>query len=140
MTTVYQSGTLTPLLTLIYLSQFNLLLLRSSLNAGNLQLGVTLIPVEFTDTVQLPRKHQEAQLCFRIFTGHFIIPSSLLIPTLTLDHTNSRPLYYGLTAKTRSHLSSFKYSCVPIWNCLPSYCILAATPCTFKKAISTILL
>ena len=86
------------------------------------------------------RRRQKVQLCFRILSDHSIVPSSFFTPHPhpNLRHTNSRPLYYGPSVKSKSHLSSFKFSCVPIWNCLPPHCVLATSSCSFKKAISPI--
>ena len=78
---------------------------------------------------------QKVQLCFRILSDRSIIPSSFFTPHPypNLRHTNSRPLYYDPSVKSKSHLSSFKLSCVPIWNCLPPHCVLATSSCSFKK-------
>ena len=52
------------------------------------------------------RRRQKVQLCFRILSDHSIVPSSFFTPHPypNLRHTNSRPLYYGPSVKSKSHL------------------------------------
>ena len=71
--------------------------------------------------LSLRRTKQKMALCFRILKGYSIIPPSIFAPHPTphLRHNHSLPLYYPV-CNSRSHLSSFAVSSVPVWNCLPN--------------------
>ena len=82
------------------------------------------------------RKRQKLALCFRILKGHSLIPSSFFTPHPSphLRHNHSYPLFYPL-CHSRSHLSSFNISVIPLWNCLPSHLVNVSSPDSFKRGL-----
>lgn len=69
------------------------------------------------EPLALRRKKQKVLLCHRILSGHSIISPSVFTPHPSphLRHCHNHPLFCPF-AHTRSYLSSFFISVIPLWN------------------------
>ena len=75
---------------------------------------------ELQCTLASRKGFQKLVLCRRILMGGSIIPSSFfhMHQRPSCSHHNSTPLFSPLL-RTKQHFSSFRYSVVPLWNCIP---------------------